>query len=204
MSESRWLMSRKQKYRKQFSKKASEAVLEEILKMEVPAQPRNPMIRSGRYISQQLVNKPYQNKDIEILFDVTMDTLWVYDHVHQICHSFSRDISHFQDQDGSVLPVYKDLKETLKAHLKDIKGKAEFDNPVPDLNLKDGDISFNCTHGAFFDSTNTLLEDFIPCLLTPNEVVISAKAVEQIGNGNMRNGGHALMMLNTIARAVND
>ena len=54
--------------------------------MEVPAQPRNPMIRSGRYISQQLVNKPYQNKDIEILFDVTMDTLWVYDHVHQICY----------------------------------------------------------------------------------------------------------------------
>ena len=204
MSESRWLMSRKQKYRRSFSKETSKKLLDELKKMETPKQPRSPMIRSSCYVSEELVKKPYQNKDIEILADTTGDHIWIYDHVHGICHSFTRDISHFHSSDGSILPIYKQLKEKLTSHLNEVtKQYQEQEAEVPDLELIDGDLRFNCSDGAFFDADNTAtIEDFIPCILTPNEVVISAKAVEQIGNGNARNGGQALMMLNTIARAV--
>ena len=197
-------MSKKQKYRRTFSEETSKKLLDELMKMKPPKQPRTPMIRSSSYISEELVKKPYQNKDIEILADTTGDNIWIYDHSHQICHSFSRDISHYHSADGSILPIYKQLKEKLTSHLNEVADKyQEQEAEVPDLELIDGDLRFNCSEGAFFDADDmAIIEDFIPCILTPNEVVISAKAVEQIGNGNARNGGQALMMLNTIARAV--
>jgi len=198
-------VSKKQKYRRTFSEGTSKKLLDELLKMETPKQPRSPLLRSFCYVADELVMKPYQNKEIEILADTTGDNLWIYDHVHQICHSFSRDISHFHSSDGSILPVYKQLKEKLKDHLNEVANKyQEQEAEVPNLELYDGELGFNCSEGAFFDADNTSEEDFIPCILTPNEVVISAKAVAQIGNGNVRNGGQALMMLNTIARAVHD
>jgi hypothetical protein len=196
-------VSKKQPYRIKFSKNAAAALKEDLLKMKPPKQPRSAYQRSSCYISEQLINKPYANKEIEILFDTTGENIWVYDHVHQICHSYSRDISHYHSQDGSILKIYSQLKDQIRANLNDILEKQlKVQNEIPDLCLHDGNISYNCSEGYFFDADNmAVVEDFIPCLVTPNEVIISEAACRVIGNGNVRNGGHALMMLNTIARS---
>jgi hypothetical protein len=190
-------MPRKHRYKHTFSKEVSSKLMKELMKVEPPKKPRTDMLRSANHVSEQLIHKPYQNKNIEILLDVTGDHLWIYDHDHQVSHSFARDISHQYTSQGSIIPVYKELKDTLRAFLKE---NYKVDNP--DLILADGNIEYDCTNGAFFDAEKSVDKtDYIPCLLTANEVVISADAVENIGNGNARNGGQALMMLNTIASA---
>ena len=196
-------MSDKHRYVIKFSKKAASKLKEDLLKMTPPKQPRTAYTKSTCHVSKTLINKPYHNKDIEILFDTTGEHIWFYDHVHQICHSYSRDVSHYHSQDGSIVKIYSQLKDQVRANLKEILEKQlKVQNEIPDLCLHDGNISYNCSEGYFFDADSMAVEeDFLLCLVTPNEVIVSAAACKIIGNGNVRNGGQALMMLNTIARS---
>jgi hypothetical protein len=99
--------------------------------------------------------------------------------------------------------LYSDLKNKLQDSVREIEEKYyEDEAEVPNLCLKDGNLHFDLSDGAFLDAHElSVIEDYIPCLATPNEVMICADAVKFWGNGNVRNGGRALMMLNTIGKA---
>ncbi len=193
----------KEKYIFQFSKLTSERMRDELLKMTPPKQTRTPYIRSSVLVAEELLTNPYPNKDIEIIIDCTGESVWVFDHAHQITHEYKKHLSHYHTQEGTILPIYSQLKDKIKQHLLDVVNKYEdMENEVPDLVINNGQISFNCSEGYFWDAEEmqVSIEDYIPCLLTPNEAILSAAALENIGNGDIRAGGMAVQMLNTTAR----
>ena len=197
------MTSKKQKYKIDFSKEVSKEVMNEMMKQQPPLQPRNPYTRSTAYCATELANKPYQHPHIQINMDITGECLYVYDNTTQITHSYTKEISHYRKADGSIVKLYSDLKNKLKDSVREIEQKYyEDEAEVPNLCLKDGILHFDLSNGIFLDAEDmSVIEDYIPALLTPNEVVICADAVAYWGNGNARNGGRALMMLNTIGKA---
>ena len=197
------MTSKKQKYKIDFSKEVSKEVMNEMMKQQPPLQPRNPYTRSTAYCATELANKPYQHPHIQINMDITGECLYVYDNTTQITHSYTKEISHYRKADGSIVKLYSNLKDKLKDSVREIEQKYyEDEAEVPNLCLKDGNLHFDLSNGIFLDAEDmSVIEDYIPALLTPNEVVICADAVAYWGNGNARNGGRALMMLNTIGKA---
>ena len=195
--------SKKQKYKIDFSKEVSKEVMNEMMKQQPPLQPRNPYTRSTAYCATELANKPYQHPHIQINMDITGECLYVYDNTTQITHSYTKEISHYRKADGSIVKLYSDLKNKLKDSVREIEQKYYEDEAEgPNLCLKDGTLHFDLSNGIFLDAEDmSVIEDYIPALLTPNEEVICADAVAYWGNGNARNGGRALMMLNTIGKA---
>ena len=97
----------KEKYMFQFSKRTSERIRNELLKMTPPKQPRTPYIRSSVLVAEALLKAPYQNKDIDIIIDCTGETVWVFDHTHQITHEYNKHLSHYHTQEGTILPIYR-------------------------------------------------------------------------------------------------
>ena len=177
--------------------------MDEMMKQQPPLQPRNPYTRSTAYCATELANKPYQHPHIQINMDITGECLYVYDNTTQITHSYTKEISHYRKADGSIVKLYSDLKNKLKDSVREIEQKYyEDEAEVPNLCLKDGNLHFDLSNGIFLDAEDmSVIEDYIPALLTPNEVVICADAVAYWGNGNARNGGRALLMLHTIGKA---
>ena len=194
---------KKKDYLKAFSKHASKQLLEEILLMRVPKHPRSLYHKSCCYVSEEVATTPYHNPFIEMIFDVTGDAFYVFDHEHQVCHQFRRDVSHAFKRDGSIKPIYKNLQQNIRAAVADTLNR--YNNTTTDTPtavLRNGEISFDCSAGAFFNSEEmTTIEDYLPILCTPDEAIISAEAVAHIGGMNARNGGHALMLLNTYHRS---
>ena len=197
------MTSKKQKYKIDFSKETSKAVMEEMMKQQPPLQPRNPYRRSTAYCATELANNPYKHPHIQINMDITGECLYVYDNTTQLVHSFTREVSHYRKADGSIVKLYADIKNKIQDSVREIEEKYyEDEAEVPNLCLKDGNLHFDMSDGAFLDAEDmSIIEDYIPCLLTPNEVTICADALTFWGNGNVRNGGRAFMMLNTIGKA---
>jgi|TARA_A100000172_G_scaffold65639_1_gene45163 hypothetical protein len=190
-------------YMHKLSKTTGDAVLKELLQFKVPTEPKSKSAKSLCYISEQLISNPYPNKQVQLYIDVTGDCLYLYDATIGLIHSFTREVTHHITSQGSIAPVYRNAREMMQARVRELEDEVDDkEKEFPDLNLVDGTLKFNCSDGAFFDAEDTACEkDFLNCLLTPNEVVICADAVRYWGNGNARNGGRALMMLNTMGRA---
>ena len=188
---------------KRFSQATSKAVMEELLRFDVPPKPKSRAAKSLAHVSEQLIANPYPDKTIQFYIDVTGDCFYVYDATRGLIHSFTREVTHKIEDDGGISQLYRNAKEMVQARVKEIEESFyEQEKEVPDLILDDGSLKFDCTDGAFFDAEEMPCEqDFINCVLTPNEVVVNADAVRWWGNNNVRNGGRALMMLNTMGRS---
>ena len=138
------MTSRKQKYKIDFSKETSKAVMEEMMKQQPPLQPRNPYRRSTAYCATELANNPYKHPHIQINMDITGECLYVYDDTTQLTHSYTKEISHYRKADGSIVKLYSNLKDKLKDSVREIEEKYyEDEEEVPNLCLKDGNLHFD-------------------------------------------------------------
>ena len=159
-------------------------------KVKQKGKPRNPMYVSTMHLSDALDEDPYHNQLIKIRLDHTGDHLVIEDAINGYQHTYNKYASQKTD-DPNLITIEK-IEAKL---LNDITGACT-DNPGLKWKHTELGINLDCSLGAFVELGEPREHDFIPALLTSQEVCICADAVLGLA-GSYELGGRVLMHINT-------
>ena len=181
-------------FNKQVSKSLNDELNRYHSKVRQRGKPRTPMIESTMHLSERLASEPYQDVLTEIKLDHTGQHLVICDHTKGFSHHYTKEIS--QPLDDPNLITIESIEAKIK---KDIEALLQGNMKKPDepkwFHSEMG-ININGSNGLFLEMGAPRPHDFIPCLLTSQEIVLCADAVLGLA-GSYDLGGRALMHINT-------
>jgi len=181
-----------------FNKQVSKSLNDELntyhSKVRQRGKPRTPMIESTMHVSGRLASEPYQDALTEINLDHTGQHLVIRDHTKGFSHHYTKEISQTLDDPNLITiesieaKITKDIEALLQGNLKKPDEPKWFHSEMG--------ININGSNGLFLEMGAPRPHDFIPCLLTSQEIVLCADAVLGLA-GSYDLGGRALMHINT-------
>jgi|TARA_R100000781_G_scaffold68516_1_gene43142 hypothetical protein len=134
--------------------------------------------------------------DLTFLADNGAEELYIFDKRTGFEHHFGIYFSYLLDE---PISMYSQLLGTgdivRKAREEELEKK--YRHKSPRWKFDKNGFQIDASTGIFLDFPE-LSVDFIPCQLTPGEVVICRDACVKVGDGDARRGGQILNMLNAI------
>ena len=171
---------------------AEELGLEELLGT------KDERVRARNDLQKRLIAHNYEG--LTFVPEPTFNEIFIFDHITGYEHHFTINFSYLMESEDSKYTEINDTQKYVEHKNKADQIREEYLKlgPTPIWKLTNGGFQVDASDGVFLDFQEEEAVDYIPCVCTPMEMVMSSEALLGVGKGDVARGGMLLCLLNAI------